>query len=136
MLENLYEIKDIIAVRFRDDYLNYLSREIIDNLNGFNYFNDTFYYLDREIVRNPDGTYLEIFEDAILGILLYERIVKSDREDYPDFLEEVKEVELEGLTPLELEKGIVGSAKLFYNFQIINDLSYRKVKTKNIRRVG
>ncbi len=136
MLENLYEIKDLIVVRFKDDYQDYLNNEVINNLNGFKHFNDTFYYLDREIVKNPDGTYLEIYEDAILGILLYERVVKSDNLDYPEFIEEVKEVELEGLTPLELEKGIVGSSKLFYNFQIINDLSYRKVKTKSMRRVG
>ncbi len=136
MLENLYEIKDIIAVRFKDDYQDYLSKEVINNLNGFKHFNDTFYYLDREIVKNQDGTYMEIYEDAILGILLYERIVKSDQEDYPDFIEEVKDVELEGLTLEEKEKGIVGSSKLFYNFQLINSLTYPKKKTLKIRRVG
>ncbi len=138
MLENLYEIKDIIAVRFNNDYQDYLSKEVVNNLNGFKHFNDTFYYLDREIVKNPDGTYIEIYEDAILGILLYERIVKNDNEDYPDFIEEVQNVELEGLSPDEIEKGIVGSSKLFYNFQLINELSYQRVKTKtkSIRRVG
>ena len=136
MLENLYEIKDIILVRFKNNYKDYLSKEVVSNLNGFEHFNDTFYYLDREVVKNPDGSYLEIYEDAILGVLLYERIVKSDKEDYPDFIEEVKDVELEGLTEEEKGKGIVGSSKLFYNFQITNSISYPKTKRLGVRRVG
>ena len=115
MLENLYDIKDIIAVRFSSNYQD---------------------YLDKEVIKNSDGTYIEIYEDAILGVLLYERVVKSDKEDYPGFIEEVRDIELEGLTPLEKEKGIVGSFKLFSNFQLINDVSYAKTKRLSMRRVG
>ena len=136
MLENIYDINNIIAVKFKENYQDYFKEEVLKELKNIEYFNNTYYFLNREIIKNTDDTYLEIYEDAILGIKLFERIIKSENVSLPNFLEESFFYNLEGLTDEEIAKGLVGSSKLFYNFQIIN--KNEKIKTKNlgIKKVG
>ena len=132
LLDNIYDIKNIIAVKFKDNYKEYLDKDDLENII---YFPNTYYFLNREIIENADGTYEEIYEDGILGNKLFERIVK-DNNTLPDFIEEIIPFELQGLSDEETMKGLVGSSKLFYNFQIINQKEENKVKKIGIRRVG
>ena len=132
LLDNIYDIKNIIAVKFKDNYKEYLDKDGLENII---YFSNTYYFLNREVIENADGTYEEIYEDGILGNKLFERIVK-DNNTLPDFIEEIIPFELQGLSDEETMKGLVGSSKLFYNFQIINQKEENKVKKIGIRRVG
>ena len=134
LLDNIYDIKNIIAVKFKDNYKEYLDKDGVKKLENIGYFPDTYYFLNREVIENKDGTYEEIYEDGILGIKLFERIVK-DNNSLPDFIEEIIPFELQGLTDEETTKGLIGSSKLFYNFQIINQKEENKVKKYGIRRV-
>lgn len=135
-MDYIYDLKNVIPVKFTENYKNYLESNVLEKLGNIEYFPDKYYFLNHELIKNADGTYLEIYEDAILGIILYERVIKKDENSLPKFIKDIKPFELQGLTEDEKTKGLVGSSKLFYNFQIINQKEASKKKKLGIRRVG
>ncbi len=135
-MDDIYYLRSIISVRFKEDYKNYLQSAVLEKLGNIEYFPDKYYFLNHEIIKNMDGTYLEIYEDAILGITLYEKVISKYKASLPDFIDDIKPFKLQGLTEEEVRKGLVGTSKLFYNFQIINQKEESKTKSLRIRRVS
>ena len=134
-LDNIYEIKNILAIKFKSDYKKYLNKDVLEKLENITYFDNNYYFINHEVLENEDGTYLEIYEDAILGIVLFERVVKEYDFNLPSFIDEYVPFTLHGLTSKEEETGLISTSKLFYNFQIINKPE-TKIKKFGIRRIG
>ena len=140
---NDFQIADLIAVKYREDYLDYLDLKTKEQLKDVTFYPDVIYFVDR-ITTFDNGFYREYYNDVLYALDIFEREGREPFRFEPEFLEEVP-FPKEFLSEEELEKGIITRWRLFTIFQEVNNgyqkdhenTKVKKIGTKlNIPRVG
>ena len=126
MLTEVYDIKDLYVVKFKEKYLEKLGLS-----NDFiNYFKTNLKYIVERFKFSENDLYnYEIYKECIIGEDFYSRQSKTDTLSIPKIFASIEELPKEYLDEEELKTGIVSSARLFQIFQEIN-----YIKTKTLRK--
>lgn len=127
LTENIYGIKDLYLIKFKEDYLKKFDQE-----EGYiKYFNSGLKYIvekftiDDNITKKP---YFEVYTECITGQDFYKREDKESFDDIPDIFESILDFPIEYLDEEEKRSGKVTTMRLFQIFQEIN------IKTKTLTK--
>ena len=131
---NEFQISDLIAVSYNEDYLEYLDEKTKKQLEKVTFYPDTIYFIE-QLSCNDNGIYREFYTDVLYAIEIFNRESCEPFKFAPDFLN-VGPFPIEYLTPEEYEKGSVTRWRLFTIFQQVNN-NYQKATSKSgVKRYG
>ena len=69
---NDFQIADLIAVKYREDYLDYLDLKSKEQLKDVTFYPDVIYFVDR-ITTFDNGFYREYYNDVLYALDIFER---------------------------------------------------------------
>ncbi len=131
---NDFQIADLIAVKYREDYLDYLDLKTKEQLKDVTFYPDVIYFVDR-ITTFDNGFYREYYNDVLYALDIFEREGREPFRFEPEFLEEVP-FPKEFLSEEELEKGIITRWRLFTIFQEVNNGYQKKHENTKVKKIG
>ena len=131
---NDFQIADLIAVKYREDYLDYLDLKTKEQLKDVTFYPDVIYFVDR-ITTFDNGFYREYYNDVLYALDIFEREGREPFRFEPEFLEEVP-FPKEFLSEEELEKGIITRWRLFTIFQEVNNGYQKDHENTKVKKIG
>ena len=129
---NDFQIADLIAINYKDNYLDYLDSKTKKQLEGVTFYPDTVYFLEK-ITSSDNGVYLEYYTDVLYSLDIFERESFEPFKFDPELFE-VRPFPSEYLTSEEMNKGIITRSRIFTIFQEINQEKQKEIKS-NVKKL-